>query len=1838
MFGCCAAIRANVAFALLLFVCLAEVQLFSQGLNTNSISSGDGYIVMLHSDGTVWSCGANDLGALGDGTMLASKVPVQAVGLSNIVAVNTGGSHTLALKSDGTVWAFGGGYYGEIGDGNWMEQAIPVQVVDLGADVIDIDASRYNSIALKSDGTVWIWGSDDYGQLGNSEWSSSGVPIQVVGLNDVVDVAMADFHTIALKSDGTVWGFGANDYGQLGTGSLYDQIDTPRQIAGLENVIQIQNNLSETRVLKSDGTVWAFGGNWIGPQIPSGGHHFLEPVQVTGLSNVVELIGGMARKSDGTLWWARADEMGQHIAPEDVTAYYDSVASDSGVGLKSDGSVWGYGTTRAFVYDYSTASAIPVQISSLADVMAAGAGGDHSIALKKNGTVWGFGSDFARGSFLFEQHPMPVQVEGVTGVIAVSAGGDHSLILKGDGTVWSFGTDENGQLGNDEDLVRQKAPVWVSELEDILRISTGGRHSLALKSDGTVWSFGDDNRGQLGNDVELSQKATPVQVSGLTGVVDVAAGANHSLALTSNGTVWSFGADNEGQLGDDTALVQKATPVPVSALTNIVAIAAGGNHSLALDGNGAVWSFGSDGSGQLGNGPGFVRQAMPVRVDGLENVVAIAAGQDFSLALKQDGTLWSFGGNSWGQLGDGTGISRPAPVQVSGSNGIVAITAGNYHAIAVKADGHIEAWGRTDEHQIGEVFGSYIWDDVELPGLNLLHATPEISVTAPASSVSAAIGSGVDVQVSMTGGSGQIGRVKLFHHDVLIEEVDEAPFIVSFRPWTWGEFAITAVVVDTNGSTSRYSEPVTITVPYDSDSDGIPDWWEHKYHDTLEHGASDDVDNDGLTEAGEYFHGTSPADGDSDNDSSSDGAEFASQYGLIPANIAVTDAKANSITLAWQCSYAYETSFLIEKSEDGNTWITAGSAPANATSYAVTGLTEKTAYQFRVTAVSLYGNGKSAAVSGTTKPAKPLSPSQLAVVTSSGAEVTLSWVDGSGNETGFVVEGKEDGASSFQVLATASANATLATVSGLTGTSAYVFRVKSVNSDGTDTESSAASQELSLPALPTPPASLTLLSELWNQCRLEWSLPTDSTRSGVRVFGFDSSGTIERFRINLDKDSEEFTDTGLVAATGYQYQVASVNLRGESVVSLQSVTTGAHVPLPATGLVLTPMGPRSMKVEWTDNANNEASYIVERATTSGASTWLPSPVLPANTVAYLDNVGLQGSGIYYYRVRAVNENGSSVSAEASASTSSYAGANHVPDVLGVLQDLTMNGISAVQTQVPLPYNSGYIEGAKDGEFLFAPKGGGVGLSLYISRVIAPVGSPPVDTLRVEYLTGGGWALAGNLPTPASSSGYGTSVAVSGNRLYVGAPGANDANGVASGMVYVVEFSVNASNQLVVSPPSRLAGVVGEAGDQFGTSVAVDGSRLIVGAPGRDKPSSGGAIVDAGAVQLYDWSGSAWVHNRTEYSPTAMAGDQFGFSVSLRARNYVVGAPYEDLPLTTSYTLQDSGAIYLGRWDSVATLRWLPNLFVLEPAVASKVTGLNQSHFGFSVAIDSYMRVAVGRPDSTWQVSDNMSDWDRGNVMLLQWNGELGDEYVILRRSIVAGGLSAGSRFGEYVEESQGYDFAIRTALRDVSNRPGVFYTVLAMAARPGQLVGSVETSRRVGTAIGLDEDHDPLTFSIPTASNPLSSHFEFGADRVLRAKSTLGTVADGFYTLYATVADDRGGSLTKPLLLYVLGAEDANDADRDGIPDAWELANGLDSNSVFDALSDLDGDGYSALEEYQRFLSGQTSGVDPRSWDLDPDGDIDGDSIVNRLDADPRNPAVGSLGIEITAPVNLQTL
>jgi len=277
----------------------------------------------------------------------------------------------------------------------------------------------------------------------------------------------------------------------------------------------------------------------------------------------------------------------------------------------------------------------------------------------------------------------------ITTTPTVSTTNSHTMALKSDGTVWAWGYNGSGQLG-DGSTTDRYTPVEVSGLSGVMDIAAGDSHSLALKSDGTVWAWGYNGSGQLG-DGSTTDRYTPVEVSGLSGVMDIAAGDSHSLALKSDGTVWAWGHNRYGRLGDGTT-TQRTTPIQVSDLSGVVAIAVGSRHSLALKSDGTVWAWGYNGSGQLGDGSTTDRYT-PVEVSGLSGVMDIAAGDSHSLALKSDGTVWAWGQNEYGQLGDGTTTQRTTPIQASDLSGVVVIAAGSGHSLAMQLDGTVWAWG-----------------------------------------------------------------------------------------------------------------------------------------------------------------------------------------------------------------------------------------------------------------------------------------------------------------------------------------------------------------------------------------------------------------------------------------------------------------------------------------------------------------------------------------------------------------------------------------------------------------------------------------------------------------------------------------------------------------------------------------------------------------------------------------------------------------------------------------------------------------------------------------------------------------------------------------------------------------------------------------------------------------------------------------------------------------------------------------------------------------------------------------------------------------------------------------
>jgi alpha-tubulin suppressor-like RCC1 family protein len=345
----------------------------------------------------------------------------------------------------------------------------------------------------------------------------------------------------------------------------------------------------------------------------------------------------------------------------------------------------------------------------------------HTLALTTTGGVLSWGSnEFAQlgnGSTVSSNLPVQVAGEGnaarLEGVVSVAAGGmgsfgrqSHSLALKTNGSLVSWGDNRFGQLGVSSFGANPKRPLRVVGARGIVAISAGGVHSLALKSDGTVLSWGGNSFGQLGratpgacadND---SFSATPTPVNGLANIVAIAAGTTHSLALRADGTLWSWGAGGSGQLGNGTFTHCQLEPVIVQNNTHVQAIAAGGTHSLALRADGTLLSWGENRAGQLGIGSRD-NEALPVVVPGVNDVVAIAAGTLHTVILETNGGLRAWGENESGQLGNGSSDNSDVPVRVrTRATGVRAIAAGGFHSLAVQGDGTLLGWGANHDGQL----------------------------------------------------------------------------------------------------------------------------------------------------------------------------------------------------------------------------------------------------------------------------------------------------------------------------------------------------------------------------------------------------------------------------------------------------------------------------------------------------------------------------------------------------------------------------------------------------------------------------------------------------------------------------------------------------------------------------------------------------------------------------------------------------------------------------------------------------------------------------------------------------------------------------------------------------------------------------------------------------------------------------------------------------------------------------------------------------------------------------------------------------------------------------------
>lgn len=643
----------------------------------------------LKKDRTLWGWGDNGNGQLGLGSVAPGgdsfSSPVQ-IGTNTWSYIASGAAASAAIRTNGTLWSWGDNTKGQLGNGvvTWISS--PVQVgTDTDWSIVRM-GGRFDTVgssfAIKTNGTLFSWGYNGKGQLGIGSIVGSSSPVQVGSgiTGDWLYLFTNDEHVVGMKTNRTIWSWGSNSSGRLGLGDTTNR-SSPVQV-GSDTWIAISCGNGHTLGIKSNGTLWAWGAN---------GDGRLGNRSIVSVSAPVQI-------GTNTDW-------------QSVSAgLYHSLA------VKTDGTTWTWGSNRYgnLGIEKSFRNYDPTRIGSLTGWSSALAcGKHHTIAIRDDTGIWGWGlngfSQVANLSVVGGIVSSPVQTgSSTTGWSKVDAGESHTIVIKSDGTLWGWGSNDFGAIGvtNSGGFITKSLPVQIGTLTGWANISCGEDHTLAIRDDGTLWSWGRNNFGQLGQGLTTTTNiSSPVQIGSLTGWSSIAAGRYHSLASRTSGTLWAWGRNNQGQLGIGST-TNRSSPVQVGSGTtgDWIFVSAGEDISAGLRQRGItgrnLWTWGRNASGELGRGSG-VQYTTPGIVGTVADNIweTVDCGEDHMVALKMTKTLWVWGDNNYGQLGVGDEVDRSRPTQVGSDTDWAAVKGGFMHTTGVKTDGSIFTWGRNNYGQ-----------------------------------------------------------------------------------------------------------------------------------------------------------------------------------------------------------------------------------------------------------------------------------------------------------------------------------------------------------------------------------------------------------------------------------------------------------------------------------------------------------------------------------------------------------------------------------------------------------------------------------------------------------------------------------------------------------------------------------------------------------------------------------------------------------------------------------------------------------------------------------------------------------------------------------------------------------------------------------------------------------------------------------------------------------------------------------------------------------------------------------------------------------------------------------
>ena len=639
----------------------------------------------------------------------AAQVP-QVSG--SYVQVAAGDYHTCALTEIGTVYCWGWNEYGQLGDGTITTRLMPIAVSGLSA-VKAVAAGGGHSCALLKDGTVRCWGGNSAGQLGDNSTIDHLTPVTVYGLSSVIAISAGGGHSCALLTDATVHCWGANYNGQLGDDTTANRL-IPVPVSGLNKVSAISAGPSSTCALGEGGKVYCWGDNYYGQLGDDTKLDRTTPVVVNGVSNATAITTGMYQScailADAQVYcWGVVGNTypTRMVIPglTRITAIATRWFHTCALGTGGKAYCWGGHGLGELGDGTRVSSPIPVPVSGLLGAVGISVGWNHSCAVLLDRSIRCWGSNrYGQLGIGIESYSLaPLEIQGLKNVVSIGAGYDYTCALLGDGTVQCWGSNDQGQLG-DSTTTDRLTPVAVTGLHNVTAIEVGNSHACALLADSTIRCWGSNDSGKVGDGTKTNH-LFPVAVNGLSGVVAITAGSNHTCALLKDRQVYCWGRNDQGQLGDGTTTNQ-LSPVAVIGLGEVTSISAGRDHTCAIVLSEQGYCWGNNDFGQLGDGT-ITDRPTPVLVNGLNGARVIAAGLWSTCALLAGGTVNCWGHNFYGQLGNGQTSNSKSPVAVQSLKNVTALAAQDNHFCALLTDQHIYCWGQNEYGELGNGQASY---------------------------------------------------------------------------------------------------------------------------------------------------------------------------------------------------------------------------------------------------------------------------------------------------------------------------------------------------------------------------------------------------------------------------------------------------------------------------------------------------------------------------------------------------------------------------------------------------------------------------------------------------------------------------------------------------------------------------------------------------------------------------------------------------------------------------------------------------------------------------------------------------------------------------------------------------------------------------------------------------------------------------------------------------------------------------------------------------------------------------------------------------------------------------